>query len=279
MDLVSPDAIAVGILAVSNTLEQLAGSFRAGSLLRSGISLALVGRPNAGKSSLFNRLLERPRAIVTALPGTTRDTVEEFWSFAGIPVRLIDTAGLRLSGDSPADEAERQGIERSREALADADLILLVHDATAPLTPEEQSLVTSLEGRPYLVVRNKIDLLLDCVEAAALRWPIQAGPAPVNVSALTGAGLEDLRSALLQLLQAGGGPAEHGAINNRRQQETVSNALSALEAANVANGAGLPHEVLLLDLHNALRALDSLTGATTADDILARIFSTFCIGK
>lgn len=291
VDVVPPAQIRAEVQAVQRLLSELARSFRGGSLLRSGVSLALVGRPNAGKSSLFNRLLERPRAIVTPLPGTTRDTVEETWSLAGIPVRLVDTAGLRLSGEAPADEAERQGIERSREALADADLVLLVHDATLPLTADETRLAASLQGRPHLLVRNKIDLSEASASSRAKNRPRNdpddppndrrdnVGEEPIEVSALTGEGMAGLQTAILTALSPGGGLAETGALNNRRQHESVLAALTALEAANEANESGLPHEILLLDLHTALRALDTLTGQTTADDILARIFSTFCIGK
>lgn len=278
VEVVAPSHIAAEVDAVHAALLDLSRSFRAGSLLRNGASLAIVGRPNAGKSSLFNRLLERPRAIVTPVAGTTRDTLEEAWSLNGIPVRLIDTAGLRLGADPPADEAERQGIERSRESLADADLILLVHDASAPVSSDEQAVAAGLHGRPHLLVRNKVDL-----------QPRRSGTADsgiedgvqdfLPVSALTGEGLDQLRSAILSQLNASSGPVESGALNNRRQFEAVAEALRALEAAAHANRSAHPHEVLLVDLHNALRALDKLTGATTADDILARIFSTFCIGK
>ena len=279
VDVVPPAEIAAGIAAVESILTGLARSFRAGALLRSGVSLALVGRPNAGKSSLFNCLLERPRAIVTPLPGTTRDTVEEAWSLAGIPVRLVDTAGLRLAGEAPADEAERLGIERSREALADADLVLLVQDATVPATAEEDALAESLTGRPHLLVRNKIDLAAASTPLAPAPPLVVLQSARLSVSALTGEGIEALRQAILETLNAGGGPVETGALNTRRQQEAVLAALAALATAGEANRAALPHEILLLDLHTALRALDTLTGQTTADDILARIFSTFCIGK
>ncbi len=276
VDVVPPGQIAAGIASVEAQLGALARSYRAGALLRSGVSLALVGRPNAGKSSLFNRLLERPRAIVTPVPGTTRDTVEEGWSLNGIPVRLVDTAGLRLGGESPSDEAERQGMERSREALADADLVLLVHDGTTAVSAEERALAGELEGRPHLLVRNKIDL----VRARALgSGSSREQDAMLAVSALTGEGVGQLKAALLRALNATGNLAESGALNNRRQQESVLAALSALKAAGAANLAGLPHEMLLVDLHNALHALDTLTGATTAEDILGRIFSTFCIGK
>ena len=278
VDVVPPQDIATAILAVQMLLEELASSFRAGALLRTGVSLALVGRPNTGKSSLFNRLLERPRAIVTPLPGTTRDTVEESWSLQGMPVRLVDTAGLRVAGEAPADEAERQGIERSREALADADLVLLVHDVTVPLTSEEEALAAALRERPHLLVRNKMDLL-ERLNLPDTNGSSGSESAMHAVSALTGQGLESLRRAILDALHVGAGIAETGSLNTRRQQESVLAALNALQAASHANKTGQPHEIVLLDLHNALHALDSLTGETTADDIMSRIFSTFCIGK
>lgn len=295
VDVVPPEAIAAALDGASLPLEALARSFRGGELLRSGVKLALVGRPNAGKSSLFNRLLERPRAIVTPVPGTTRDTVEESWSLGGVPMQLVDTAGLRLSDEPPADEAERQGMERSREALADADLVLLVRDATRSESAGEwrlrSDLVAGLAGRPHLQVLNKIDLLRDEPRGdedgqgpgdaglAQVRLGQASQAQEIGVSALNGAGVEALRAAILAALQTGGGLAEAGALNNRRQQKDVLEALEALEAARVANAAHLPHEILLLDLHHALRALDKLTGQTTAEDILTRIFSTFCIGK
>ncbi len=277
VDVADPAEIATVLAGIHHQLSELARSYRGGALLRTGVSLALVGRPNAGKSSLFNRLLERPRAIVTPLPGTTRDTVEESWSLHGLPVRLVDTAGLRLAGEAPADEAERQGIERSREALADADLVLLIHDTTAATTPEELDLAQSLAGRPHLQVRNKVDLLPTAAPTQSSADTL--ADAPLSVSALTGQGLDHLRAAILQALHTGTNLAEAGALNNRRQQATVEGALAALEAATEANTSGLPHELLLVDLHNTLTFLDTLTGATTADDILSRIFSTFCIGK
>ena len=271
VDVVPPAQIEAAIAAVITPLEVLAASFRRGQMMRSGASLALVGRPNAGKSSLFNRLLERDRAIVTPLPGTTRDTVEESLALGGVPLRLIDTAGLRLQGDAPADEAEAIGITRSHEALADADLVLLIHDATQTMTEEERALAASLEGRPHLLVLNKIDLR----DAHGL----SSEGTSILTSALTGEGLDTLRTAILRALQAEGAIADSGALNNLRQQEAVATTLQALAAAQTANANGLPHELVLLDLHTALRALDSLTGATTTDDILGRIFSTFCIGK
>ncbi len=296
VDVVAPGEISDRIEKVRGSLEALASSFRYGQLLRSGASLALIGLPNAGKSSLFNRLLGRDRAIVTPAPGTTRDTVEETLAIRGIPVRLIDTAGLRdgvFAARNPLtppahkgllDEAEALGIARSREALADADVVLLVHDATSRLSHEESDVLAGLRDRPHLLVLNKMDLLPQDGFAEDSGGSVGAldqppGAVQVRVSAQTGGGLDQLHQAILHVLNAGEGAVASGSLNNLRQQTAVMGAIAALDAALCANAAGLPHEVLLMDLHSSLRALDSLTGATTADDILARIFSTFCIGK
>ena len=273
VDVVSPQQIRTVLTNVRAALERLERSYARGHRLREGASLALVGRPNVGKSSLFNRLLQRERAIVTPLPGTTRDTVEEAMAVGGIPLRLIDTAGLRLAGESPVDEAEALGIARSREALADADLVVVVLDATTAVSEEETALLRSLDGRPHVVVGNKSDLL----ESTPPRGKDE--PGSLLTSALTGEGLEDLRAAILRLLHAEGDAATGGVLNSLRQQQAVETALESLAAAETANEGRIPHEFLLADLHGALRALDSLTGQTTSDDILNRIFSTFCIGK
>jgi tRNA modification GTPase len=265
VDVVPPEQIAESVAAVRGPLAELAGTFRRGQLLREGAAIALIGPPNAGKSSLFNRLLERERAIVTPVAGTTRDTVEESVALGGVPLRLIDTAGLRdgsAAGEAEMDEAERMGVARSH-----ADVVLLIHDVTRPWTEAELALAETVRERPHVVVRNKVDLL-DAAEGEG-----------IATSALTGVGLEELRAAILERLGGAGAVAETGLLNNVRQQESVSAALRALESAAAANAAGLPHEVMLMDLHAALRALDSLTGATTTEDILGRIFSTFCIGK
>jgi tRNA modification GTPase len=270
VDVVPPSQIAEAIAQVHTPLATLAETFQRGQLLRNGAAIALAGRPNAGKSSLFNRLLERERAIVTPVAGTTRDTLEESLSLDGIPLRLIDTAGLHTAA---ADVAEQHGIARTHEALADADLVLYIHDANEPFAEDERELIASLEGRPHLVIANKIDL----VTSPATRASLPAGC--LETSALTGEGFDRLRAAILEQLNASGSLAESGLLNNLRQQQSVTDTLQALDAATAANSAGLPHEVVLLDLHSALRALDTLTGVTTTEDILARIFSTFCIGK
>ena len=252
-------------------LAALEASFARGRIVHDGLTLAIVGRPNAGKSSLFNRLVERDRAIVTATPGTTRDLVTERISLDGIPLELVDTAGLRET----YEEVERLGIARTREALADAALVLVVLDATEALNDEERSLLAAVEGRPAVVAVNKSDLAPgegDLSAASAV------GVAALPTSALTGDGIPALRERILSLA-TGGASAEPGMLTSLRHQQAIANARAALGDAAQANANSIPHEMILIDLYRGLWALDSLTGQTTPDDILNLIFSTFCIGK
>ena len=245
--------------------RQLADSFQYGGLVRQGLTLAIVGRPNVGKSSLFNRLLEQDRAIVTEIPGTTRDLVSETASVGGIPVKLCDTAGIRKT----AERVESLGIERSYQAMADADLTLVVVDLAQPFTAEDHSLIARA-GERALVVGNKSDLA-----RGAGKWP-----ALLSVSALTGEGIPKLRDAILEAVAPKGVfEQETGFITSLRHEQLLRESTAYLEKACAAVRSSIPHEMLLLDLYGALRPIDAITGATTADDILNRIFSTFCIGK
>ncbi|MGA3040072.1 MAG: tRNA uridine-5-carboxymethylaminomethyl(34) synthesis GTPase MnmE [Bryobacteraceae bacterium] len=248
-------------------ISKLADSFAFGGLVRAGLALAIVGRPNVGKSSLFNRLLEQDRAIVTDIPGTTRDVVSEVAAIHGIPVKLFDTAGIR-EGEGLV---ETLGIERSFQAMADADLTLVVVDLSAPVAIEDRDLIKrARESGPWILVGNKCDL------------PRRAAPleAMQPVSALTGEGIEALRDAVFRAVAPeGGGELETGFITSLRHERLLRESLEYLEKAAAAVKANVPHEMLLLDLYGALRPIDAITGATTADDILNRIFSTFCIGK
>jgi tRNA modification GTPase len=277
VELTSQAEIASRISELTPPLIALAASFARGRIVRDGLTLAIMGRPNAGKSSLFNCLVERDRAIVTATPGTTRDTVTERISLDGIPLELVDTAGLReglgegLGED--LEEAEQLGIRRSREALADAALVVVVLDATQPLNDEERRLLAAVEGRPAVVVINKSDLM-----EANKPPPHCAGVPALSTSALTGEGIPALRERILALA-TGGAAAEPGMLTSLRHQQAITAALAALADAAQANANSIPHEMILLDLYRALWALDSLTGQTTPDDILNLIFSTFCIGK
>lgn len=256
----------------------LEASFARGRIVHDGLTLAIVGRPNVGKSSLFNRLVERDRAIVTATPGTTRDLVTERISLDGIPLELVDTAGLR----DTLEEIEQLGIERSRQALADAAIVLVVLDATQPLNQEERGVLSAIHGRAALVAINKSDLADNGKGQSVLHTDLSAagdaGLAAVPTSALTGDGIADVREKIVALA-TGGASAEPGMLTNLRQQQAVTTTHSALDDAARANQSGIPHEMILLDLYRALWALDSLTGQTTPDDILNLIFSTFCIGK
>lgn len=273
-----PDQILQRIAAIRLPLEQLASTFAYGKLVHEGLTLAIVGRPNVGKSSLFNCLVERERAIVTAIPGTTRDLVSETVAIGGIPVKLVDTAGIR-----PAlDEAESIGIRKSQEALADADLVLVVVDASQPRAPEDAQLLKQVEGRPAIAVENKCDLVpsLTCHSEGASAPQGSDVPETVRTSAITGAGIPELRREILRHVGGdAGAQAESGLLTNLRHQNLVHESLARLSAATSAVGSRIPHEMLLLDLYSALRPLDEITGATTTDDILNLIFSTFCIGK
>jgi tRNA modification GTPase len=261
IDVMPAAEIAAQIAGIVGPLEVLAGSFGYGRVVRDGFSLAIVGRPNAGKSSLFNRLVERERAIVTASPGTTRDLVTERVSLEGIPVELIDTAGLRAG----ADEAEAMGIAKSREAMADADVVVVVVDATVGMSVEDEALIAGLEGRASLVVWNKSDLVV--------------GDGGIRTSALTGDGIAELRAAILALVSGGAVSSSQALVTNLRQQQAVTAAIAAVVRAGRAGSEMVPHEMVLLDLYEGLQALDSLTGATTSDDVLHLIFSRFCVGK
>ncbi|HKM49146.1 MAG TPA: tRNA uridine-5-carboxymethylaminomethyl(34) synthesis GTPase MnmE [Terriglobales bacterium] len=297
---VAPDATILDHIAqVKSPLTQLAATFTFGKIVHQGLTLAIVGRPNVGKSSLFNRLVERERAIVTAQPGTTRDLVSETVAIGGIPVELVDTAGIRQA----LNEAESIGIKKSMEALADADLVLVVLDHSQPRSEEDQELLRQVEGRPAIAVENKSDLA-DVGTAAAgrpaedsscgdgrLARPSRAqlgrvapaepsSPPRIPTSALTGDGIPALREAILRHVAGDRSTQqESGFLTSVRHQKLVNDALVSLDAATKAVAARVPHEMLLLDLYGALRPLDEITGATTTDDILNLIFGTFCIGK
>ena len=251
---------------VREGVSALAQSFAFGKLVSFGLTLAIVGRPNVGKSSLFNRLLEQDRAIVTDIPGTTRDLVSETAAIGGIPVRLVDTAGIREGQGM----IESLGIERSFQAMADADVTLVVVDLSAPLESTDLSLIerAKSQGR-WLLAGNKSDLPRQIGTSG-----IGASEKLIEVSAMTGAGIDALRAAIVPVQGQ-----ETGFITSIRHEGLLREACEYLEKAGNAVRESIPHEMVLLDLYGALRPIDAVTGATTADDILNRIFSSFCIGK
>lgn len=259
------------LLEVSAGVEKLARTYAAGRLLQEGIKVAIAGRPNVGKSSLFNSLVERERAIVTDIPGTTRDTLSEAIDLEGIPVILTDTAGVRETTDG----IETLGIERTRRAMGDSDLVLVVLDGSTELGPSDQELLNQTEGARRLVVRNKSDL----PEFEATSTSCLAELQPINVSARTGIGLSQLRIAILESVHNNGVDEGSLLITNARHYDLLCNAQREVEAARAALQVRHSEEVVLAPLHNALRYMGQITGETTTEDILSEIFSTFCIGK
>jgi tRNA modification GTPase len=282
---VAPDATILDRIAkIQVPLQQLAATFTYGKLVHEGLTLAIVGRPNVGKSSLFNRLVERERAIVTAQPGTTRDLISETVAIGGIPVELVDTAGIRKAPEGA--EAESIGIKKSKEALADADLVLVVVDRSRPLAEEDEDLLVQVRDRPAIVVENKSDLAASGsrdLRSAGVgdNSPTSTRSIPhISTSALTGEGIPALREAILTHVAGDSATSQDsGFLTNVRHQKLVNDALGALDDATRAVATRVPHEMLLLDLYAALRPIDEITGVTTTDDILNLIFSSFCIGK
>lgn len=251
-------------------VEKLSQSYRAGRLLQEGIRVAITGRPNVGKSSLFNSLVERERAIVTDIPGTTRDTLTEAIDLEGIPVILTDTAGLR----DITDGIEALGIERTRRAMGDSDLVLVVLDGSAEPGPSDRDLLAQTSNARRVVVLNKCDLpAFD--EPAYCVEELHA----INVSAKTGEGLAKLRTAILSTVSGNGIDDGSLLITNARHYDLLCGTQRELELARSSLRDRRSEEVVLVPLHNALRMLGQITGETTTEDLLSEIFATFCIGK
>jgi tRNA modification GTPase len=287
-------------------LDKLVQGYEYGRLVREGLSLAIVGRPNVGKSSLFNRLLNEERAIVTSTPGTTRDLVAETANIGGIPLRFVDTAGIRHT----EEEVERIGVEKSFQAIADSNLRLLVIDASEGWTDEDSNLLSKVRPLGALLVAcNKADLPPKISNEDLDRFltgdeNLSASPevgrdglgppaadkslplrevTPAHIvwtSALTGEGIPQLKEKILEIAAPERDLGHEGEfITNLRHQQLLKGSLQALAKARQAAEQKLPHEMLLLDLYEALRPLDQITGATYVDDVLDIIFSTFCVGK
>jgi tRNA modification GTPase len=250
---------------LKSRISDLAATFRTGRLFRDGLRVALAGRPNAGKSSLFNALLNSERAIVTDLPGTTRDTLSEHIVIVGIPVQLTDTAGLRES----TELIESIGIERTRRAMSDADLVVVVIDGAQPLNAEDREVLAAARERPHIIALNKSDL--------GNFNPQQT--AGLTVSAKTGTGLGELRAAIVAPFTHAAAPAEGLLITDARHHDLLQRAHHELASSARLLAQRASEELTLVGLHNALRYLGQITGETTTEDILTEIFSTFCIGK
>ena len=251
------------LASVQKGIGDLADSYSSGRLLQSGIKVAIIGSPNVGKSSLFNRLVSRDRAIVTDVPGTTRDTLSETIDLEGVPVFLTDTAGLR----DTTDTIESLGIERTQRAIADADLVLEVIDASDAVGEQ----VSRDRDANSIRVLNKCDI------AVADRFVSEKDS--VRISALTGEGIESLRTAILAFLHRGDVDNEGLLVTNARHYDLLKTASYELGNAISALNDELSEELILVSLHNALKYLGQITGETTTEDILSQVFATFCIGK
>lgn len=263
-------AIVDSIRPLQLELATLNETYGYGKILAKGLRLVILGKPNVGKSSLFNRLVSADRAIVTDIPGTTRDVVTETISLDGVPLSFSDTAGVRKT----TDVVESIGVTRTFEVVSEADLALLVLDGSSAFDDDDRQALNRASGIPHIVVVNKSDLPR-LIDLNGLN-----GATRVMLSAKTGQGLQELHNALRQFLASQKTSlADDLILTNTRQYEAVSNAAAALRRAEQALTTAVPHEMVLLDIYDALGALDELTGEVVTDDILERIFSTFCVGK
>jgi tRNA modification GTPase len=270
--ILDPDGLLVPVTRVKQEIDELLASFDAGRILRDGVNILILGRPNVGKSSLLNAMLGESRAIVTDLPGTTRDTLEERLVLGGIPVRLIDTAGIRETDDP----IEVEGVRRAQEKIAAADLVLLVVDGVVGFLPEDAHAFSGCDVKKTLLVVNKCDL---GVLGGAV-YPVENDKV-LTVSSKRGDGLSQLQNAIsTQLLGATSGErSEDVVLTERRHREALVGARGALLRLEGLLGGGLPLECLAVELREALSALGLITGETTPDEILEQIFGRFCVGK
>jgi tRNA modification GTPase len=274
---VEQDEIENALGKLRTDLQLLADTFGRGKLLHDGLKVALVGRPNVGKSSLFNRLLGHGRAIVTEIPGTTRDTIAEPIGLDGVPISLIDTAGIRAA----TDRIESIGVDRTRRAAADADLIIVVVDGSEPLNEEDVVVFNDVADKLHILAVNKSDLS----NYSTAQFSDQASDRDHNrvttlaVSAITEAGLADLRAAILKPFVNGSDASEGLLITNARHHDLLLRCVSAIGSSEQLVRERASEELILVGLHNALRYLGEITGETTTEDILGQIFATFCIGK
>jgi tRNA modification GTPase len=272
---VEQSQIAESLQVVATELEKLAATFSRGKLFRDGLKVTLVGRPNVGKSSLFNSLLGHGRAIVTDVPGTTRDTITESIAMDGVPLLLTDTAGLRSS----SDDIESIGVERTRREAADSDLLIVVIDGSEPLSEGDRNVLNEIADRRYIIALNKSDLPTFTETPIDERSSAIETQRVVSVSAKTDDGLNALRAAILQPFTIAKSNGDGLLITNARHYDLLLRANEAIRSSTELLNAGASEELILVGLHNALRYLGDITGETTSDEILGEIFSTFCIGK
>ncbi|HEY5596101.1 MAG TPA: tRNA uridine-5-carboxymethylaminomethyl(34) synthesis GTPase MnmE [Candidatus Bipolaricaulota bacterium] len=256
-------------------VESVLARGKDGRILRQGTSIAIVGRPNVGKSTLLNTLLQADRALVTPVPGTTRDTLEELLEIDGVPFRLVDTAGLRKS----ADEVERLGMERARAALSRADLGLVLLDLSSPITQEDRAILDLVAGKPYFALLNKADLPHATSPPSALSELKLDPEQTMVISAQTGAGVEQLKAALVRRVWGGLPAHEDAFLLDVRERDLLQRARELLQRAHDTACAGGTLDLVAAEVQDALEALGELTGENAGEAVIERIFSKFCVGK
>lgn len=261
------EQIKANLFEIAEELGKLASTFRAGKLLREGLKVAFVGRPNVGKSSIFNALLGHERAIVTDIAGTTRDSLHEKLVIKNIPISLIDTAGLRETTDT----VESIGVERTKQTLADADLVVVVLDSSQEFTKEDQEILNSVKDLNYIIVVNKQDIANSNFKPHNSKL--------VKLSAKTGEGIEDLEKAIVSPFEFEETTSSGFLVTDARHHDLLRRAKDDIENSIILLDQKMSEEIVLIGLHNAIRYLGEITGETTTEDMLTRIFSTFCIGK
>jgi tRNA modification GTPase len=268
---VQPDELTGGVQAASTAIARLIQTCDEGRILREGITVAIVGRPNVGKSSLLNALLSTDRAIVTPIPGTTRDVLEEAVNIRGVPMQLLDTAGVRET----VDVVEQEGLRRTRLAIEDAELLLILLDGSSPLTDDDRTLLVDQREKKRLVVINKSDL-----PAGLAASDLAAVESPIRISAKTSAGLDELRDRMRHaVLRSDFEPGETAVVTRLRHRASLLKAQDSLSSASSSVASRLSGEFIAMDLRAGIDALGEITGAVTTEDILDRIFRDFCIGK
>ena len=266
--------VKIAVNSVLAEMEHLLATKETGRILREGLETVIIGKPNVGKSSLLNALLKEKRAIVTDVPGTTRDSIEEFVNIQGIPLKIVDTAGIRETEDI----VEKLGVEKTREFIITADLILVLLDASVPLSEEDREVLTLLPGREAIILINKSDLpvLLNMDEVHTYVSDQQI----INISVLEGKGLAELEQVIIDKVYSGQVQQKEGAfINNVRQANLLEQSKEHLLSVLVAIADGMPPDCIVVDLRDSWEKLGEITGDTVGGDIMNEIFANFCIGK
>ncbi|TAL27632.1 MAG: tRNA uridine-5-carboxymethylaminomethyl(34) synthesis GTPase MnmE, partial [Nitrospirae bacterium] len=274
IEFTSKKAMDETINAIIPELESLLKTYDEGRFFREGLAAAIVGRPNVGKSSLLNALLQKDRAIVTEMPGTTRDIIEEYLNINGLPLRMIDTAGIRESHDM----AEAEGVKRSLRVIEDADLVIAVIDGAQALHREDTEVLEKVREKNAVIAINKSDLPEADRELPSRLTPYS--PRILSISAATGKGLNELKNMIFDSCLKNWKEHKEGiVVTNLRHKIAIQAAYDSLKNSLKSIETGMPVEIIALELRTALDSLGEITGAVTTDDILNKIFSDFCIGK